>query len=75
MIPVRAYFRRLTNYLRPLRPRVVLLSFVLLSTIALQLVNPQLIKRFIDGAIDGRDASGLGMDASEERQHEHNEEA
>jgi ATP-binding cassette subfamily B protein len=59
MIPVRAYFSLLTNYLRPLRPRVVLLSFVLFSTIALQLVNPQLIKRFIDGAIDGRDASAL----------------
>lgn len=59
MIPVRAYFSLLANYLRPLRPRVVLLSFVLFSTIVLQLVNPQLIKRFIDGAIDGRDASGL----------------
>ena len=59
MIPVRAYFSLLTNYLKPLRPRVVLLSFVLFSTIGLQLVNPQLIKRFIDGAIDGRDASSL----------------
>ena len=59
MIPVRAYFSLLTNYLKPLRPQVALLSFVLLSTIALQLVNPQLIKRFIDGAIDGRDASAL----------------
>ena len=59
MIPVRAYFSLLANYLKPLRPRVVLLSFVLFSTIALQLVNPQLIKRFIDGAIDGRDASAL----------------
>jgi ATP-binding cassette subfamily B protein len=59
MIPVRAYFSLLNNYLKPLRPRVVLLSFVLFSTIALQLVNPQLIKRFIDGAIGGRDASAL----------------
>ncbi len=59
MIPVRAYFTLLTNYLRPLRPRVVLLSFVLFATIGLQLLNPQLIKRFIDGAIDGRSASAL----------------
>ena len=59
MIPVRAYFSLLSNYLKPLRPRVVLLSFVLFSTIALQLVNPQLIKRFIDGAIDGESASNL----------------
>ena len=59
MIPVRAYFSLLSNYLRPLRPRVALLSFVLFSTIALQLANPQLIKAFIDGAIDGRSASAL----------------
>ena len=59
MIPVRAYFNLLTDYLRPLRPRVVLLSFVLFGTIGLQLVNPQLIKRFIDGALEGRGASEL----------------
>jgi len=59
MIPVRAYFKLLTDYLRPLRPRVVLLSAVLFGTIGLQLVNPQLIKRFIDGALEGRGASAL----------------
>lgn len=59
MIPVRAYFTLLTDYLRPLRPRVVLLSVVLLGTIGLQLLNPQLIKRFIDGALEGSGASAL----------------
>ncbi len=59
MIPVRAYFDLLTDYLRPLRPRVVLLSVVLFGTIGLQLLNPQLIKRFIDGALEGRGASAL----------------
>ena len=59
MIPVRAYFRLLTNYLRPLRPRVVLLSIVLFGTIGLQILNPQLIKRFIDGALEGQGASAL----------------
>jgi ATP-binding cassette subfamily B protein len=59
MIPVRAYFSLLTDYLRPLRPRVVLLSVVLFGTIGLQLINPQLIKRFIDGALEGRGASAL----------------
>jgi len=59
MIPLKAYFRLLTDYLRPLRPRVALLSVVLFAAIGLQLVNPQLIKRFIDGAIDGRGASVL----------------
>jgi ATP-binding cassette subfamily B protein len=59
MIPVRAYFTLLTDYLRPLRPRVVLLSLVLFGTIGLQLLNPQLLKRFIDGALEGSGASAL----------------
>ncbi len=59
MIPLSAYFRLLTDYLRPLRLRVALLTVVLFSAIGLQLVNPQLIKQFIDGAIDGRGASAL----------------
>jgi ATP-binding cassette subfamily B protein len=59
MIPVGAYFNLLTDYLRPLRPRVALLGAVLFGTIGLQLLNPQLIKRFIDGALEGRGASAL----------------
>jgi ATP-binding cassette subfamily B protein len=59
MIPVRAYFRLFTGYLRPHRARAVLLSAILLITIALQLVNPQLIKLFIDNAIAGDPASAL----------------
>lgn len=59
MIPIKAYFDLLTGYLRPLRPQVVLLSLVLFTTVGLQLVNPRLIKLFIDGAINGRDVSAL----------------
>ena len=59
MIPVRAYFRLLTDYLRPHRARVVLLGMVLFTSIGLQLLNPQLIKRFIDGAVAGKSASDL----------------
>jgi len=59
MIPVRAYFTLLSDYLRPLRSRVALLGVVLFGTIGFQLVNPQLIKRFIDGALEGREASQL----------------
>jgi ATP-binding cassette subfamily B protein len=57
MIPVRAYFRLFTGYLRPHRRMAVLLAVVLGGTIALQLINPQLIRRFIDGAVAG-DPSG-----------------
>lgn len=59
MIPVRRYLRLLSKYLRPLRRRMVLLGAVVFCDIALQLANPQLIKRFIDGAIAGDDTSSL----------------
>jgi ATP-binding cassette subfamily B protein len=59
MIPVRAYLRLLISYLRHMRGRVGLLAVVLLAGIGLQLVNPQLIKRFIDGAVAGKSAGDL----------------
>ena len=59
MIPISAYFRLFAGYLRPYRRTAVLLAFVLSSTIALQLVNPQLIKMFIDGAVAGDDIDSL----------------
>lgn len=59
MIPVRRYLRLLSQYLRPLRKRMGLLGAVVMADIALLLVNPQLIKRFIDGAVAGDDASAL----------------
>jgi ATP-binding cassette subfamily B protein len=59
MIPVRAYFKLFAGYLRPHRRQALLLAVILLIAIALQLVNPQLIKRFIDGATTGESASSL----------------
>ena len=59
MIPVRAYWRLLRKYLRPLRARVVLLAVLLLTGIAFQVINPQLIRSFIDGAQAGADLSTL----------------
>ena len=59
MIPISAYLRLFGGYLRPFRRTATLLAFVLSATIALQLVNPQLIKLFIDGAVAGDDISGL----------------
>lgn len=59
MIPVRSYFKLLQAYLRPQRARVVLLTVLLIGVIALQLINPQLIKVFIDTAIDGTDTAAL----------------
>ncbi len=59
MIPVRSYFKLLRRYLRPQRGKVTLLAVVLVGVIGLQLVNPQLIKRFIDSATEGADTSSL----------------
>ena len=53
MIPVRAYVRLLVDYLRPQRARVGLLGGLLVTVIALQLLNPQFIKRFLDRADAG----------------------
>ncbi len=59
MIPLRKYARLLRSYLRPQRPRVVLMSALLLAGIALQLINPQIIRWFIDTALAGGSQSVL----------------
>jgi ATP-binding cassette subfamily B protein len=59
MIPVRAYWRLLRTYLRPLRVRVVLLSTLLFTGIVFQVINPQFIRAFIDRALDGAPAGDL----------------
>jgi len=59
MIPIRAYSRLLSRYLRPLRPRVVLLAALLFTGVAFQVINPQLIRGFIDRATTDADLSVL----------------
>jgi ATP-binding cassette subfamily B protein len=59
MIPVRAYIRLLAHYLRPLRSRVVLLSGLLVAGIALRLINPQLVRAFLDSATTGGEQGDL----------------
>jgi ATP-binding cassette subfamily B protein/ATP-binding cassette subfamily C protein len=52
-IPLKDYWHLLVNYLRPQWPRVVLLALLLLATIVLQLVKPQIIRAFVDAAQAG----------------------
>jgi ATP-binding cassette, subfamily B, bacterial len=52
-IPLRQYGELLARYLRPQRTRVALLAVVLLASIGLQLVNPQIVRFFIDTALGG----------------------
>jgi ATP-binding cassette subfamily B protein/ATP-binding cassette subfamily C protein len=52
-IPLTRYWNLLVTYLRPQRFRVAGLALLLLSSLALQLVNPQILRVFIDSAIAG----------------------
>lgn len=56
---IRRYWTLLVDYLRPQRGRVVALAALLVAGIAFQLVNPQIVRRFIDGATSGEAQSGL----------------
>src|SRR5260370_36901211 len=44
----RRYWNLLVTYLKPQRTRVTLLTVLLFGSIGLQLVNPQIIRYFID---------------------------
>jgi len=55
----RGYRDLLVTYLRPQRGRVALLAMLLLGDITLQLVNPQILRFFIDTARRGGAASTL----------------
>lgn len=50
-IPLKRYWNLLKSYLRPEKPRVVLLSLAVSVGIALQLLTPQLLRRFVDSAV------------------------
>jgi ATP-binding cassette, subfamily B, bacterial len=50
---IRRYWTLLVDYLRPQRGRVVALAVLLIAGIAFQLVNPQIVRRFIDGVTAG----------------------
>jgi len=59
MIPVRSYIRLLRDYLRRQKLRVALLSVTMFTFIGLTLVGPQLVRTFLDRAIDGEEPSRL----------------
>lgn len=52
-IPLKKYVQLLSQYLRPQWPSVALLGLLLFSNIALQLIGPQIIRTFIDSALEG----------------------
>lgn len=52
-LPLKQYTALLAKYLKPQRARVILLALLLLAGIGLQLLNPQLVRNFIDTAGGG----------------------
>jgi ABC-type multidrug transport system fused ATPase/permease subunit len=52
-VPLKQYWDLLVDYLRPEWSRVVALAVTLLSSIGLQLLNPQIMRHFIDAALGG----------------------
>lgn len=59
MLPVREYLALLSSKLEGMSRRVAGLAVALLVAIGLQLVNPQLLREIIDGALQGRPRSEL----------------
>ncbi|MEM7533490.1 MAG: ABC transporter ATP-binding protein [Chloroflexota bacterium] len=55
-VSFRQYWALLVPYLHPQKGRVILLTLLLLISVSLQLINPQIIRRFIDTAMSGNDA-------------------
>jgi len=56
-VPVRQYLTLLSTYLRPQRTWAVLLGALILATIGLRLINPQILRAFIDTATGATDES------------------
>jgi ATP-binding cassette, subfamily B, bacterial len=58
-IPIRRYLALLSNYLKPQWLQALLLGLALLADIGLQLLNPQIVRYFIDNALTHGASTGL----------------
>ncbi|MEM7536229.1 MAG: ABC transporter ATP-binding protein [Chloroflexota bacterium] len=63
-LPLRDYFQLMAAYLRPQQRSVLMLALLLLTQIGLQLINPQIVRYFIDTALAGGELSILIRAAS-----------
>jgi len=62
-IPLKRYWDLLGDYIKPQKGRFSLLAVLLLGSIGLQVVNPQIMRYFIDTAISGHAAETLAVAA------------
>jgi ATP-binding cassette, subfamily B, bacterial len=58
-LPIRRYGDLMFQYLYPLRRKVYLLAGLIFTTLILQLVNPQILRTFIDTAVSTQDRQPL----------------
>jgi len=58
-LSLKRYWSLLADYLAPQKGSAVLLGFLVLSNIALQLINPQVVRYFLDTAESGKTLDGL----------------
>jgi ATP-binding cassette subfamily B protein len=62
-IPLRAYWQLLATYIKPQKTRFALLVVLLLSGIGMQVINPQIVRAFIDAVIAGESGRTLSNEA------------
>ena len=62
-IPFRRYWDLLADYIKPQKGRFTLLAVLLLGSIGLQIVNPQIVRVFIDAATAGQTLERLATAA------------
>lgn len=58
-LPLKQYYQLLARYLQPQQRRVGWMSLFLLVSIGLRLINPQIMRYFIDAALGGGELPGL----------------
>ncbi len=63
-LPLRQYWQLLARHIQPQKGRFILLAVLLVSNIGLQIVNPQIIRSFIDSALGGAALSSLLLAAA-----------
>jgi len=62
-LPLKKYLDLLVNYLKPQWRKTLLMVVLLLASVGLQLVNPQILRYFIDTALRVRAAASLTLAA------------
>jgi ABC-type multidrug transport system fused ATPase/permease subunit len=60
-LPLKQYWLLLAEYIRPQKGRFILLAALMLGAIGLQLINPQIMRNFIDSALAGAPTNQLTL--------------